>query len=168
MKRFLCPAGRFAAVAAMSASWGCGYSTTRPFRDDIQTVHVAMFASKDFRRELEFSLTEAIAKRVEMDTPYRLARRADADSEISGEILQVRENVLGTDFRTDRPRELGVTIVARWRWKDLRSGEILREYPRFLHTTTYIPPVGETFSTGATRGIEGMAARIVGMMEKEW
>ncbi len=157
-----------AVVMTLSTSLGCSYSTERPFRDDIQSVHVAMFHSKDFRRELEFSLTEAIAKRVEMETPYRLAERGIADSEISGEILVVREHVLGTDFRTDRPREQGLTVVARWRWKDLRTGEILKEYPRFVHTSTYIPPVGETFSTGATRGIEGMAERIVATMENAW
>ncbi len=149
-------------------SGGCGYSTERPFRDDIQTVHVEMFHSKDFRRGLEFQLTEAVAKRVEMETPYRLARRDRADSVLSGEILEVRERTLGSDFLTDRPRETALTIVARWRWKDLRTGELLRDRPRDVFTTTYIPPVGETFRTGSIRGLDGIAAMWVQAMEKPW
>jgi lipopolysaccharide assembly LptE-like protein len=149
-------------------SGGCGYSTERPFRDDIQTVHVEMFHTKDFRREMEFRLTEAVAKRLEMDTPYRIAGRADADSVISGEIISVQQKTLGNDFRTDRPRELALTVVARWNWKDLRSGEMLREYPRMVYTTTYSPPIGEDFDTGALRGLDGLAERVVASMEKSW
>lgn len=147
---------------------GCAYSTQTPFRDDIQTVHVEMFESKDFRRELEFTLSEAVAKRIEMDTPYRLAKRGRADSVLSGEILQVREQTLGTEFDTDLPRETAVTFVARWTWKDLRTGEILREQPRTVFTTTYIPPAGESFRTGTTRGLDALAERIVAAMEKDW
>ena len=155
-------------LAGLVSVSGCSYSTERPFRDDIQTVHVEMFDSKDFRRELEFTLTEAIAKRVEVDTPYRLARREQADSVISGSILEIRQRTLGSDFETDRPRETGVTFVTRWQWKNLQTGEILRDQPRFIYTTTYIPPVGESFDTGAVRGLDGLAARIVADMERNW
>ncbi len=147
---------------------GCGYSTERPFRRDIQTVSVEMFHSRDFRRELEFNLTEALVKRVELDTPYRIATRERADSVISGEILEVQQRTLGTDFDTDLPREIGTTYILRWRWKDLRDGKFLREYPRFVHTTTYIPPVGEDFDTTRVRGIDSLAERMVEAMENDW
>jgi Lipopolysaccharide-assembly len=147
---------------------GCSYSTERPFRDDIQTVSVEMFHTKDFRREFEFNLTEALAKRVELDTPYRVASRERADSVISGEIIQIEQRTLGNDFDTDLPREMGATFVVRWRWKDLRTGEIIRDYPRFVHTTTYIPPVGESINTSRVRGIDRLAERMVEAMEKPW
>lgn len=149
-------------------SGGCAYSTERPFRDDIRTVHVEMFHSKEFRREWEFVLSEAITKRIEMDTPYKVASRERADTVLSGEILEVQERTFGTDFDTDRPRETGTTIVMSWRWKDLRTGELLREFPRTIHTSTYIPPVGETFETGMARGLDGLAEQIVEAMEKPW
>ena len=72
---------------------GCSYSTVRPFPTDIQTVHVEMFQSREFRRELEFRLTEAITKRVEIDTPYRIASRRTADTLLTGEILAVLKNI---------------------------------------------------------------------------
>ena len=148
---------------------GCGYSTDRPFRQDIQTVFVEMLHSKEFRRELEFGLSEAVVKRIEMDTPYKISGRKRADSVLSGEIIEVRQNTLGTDFDTDLPRETGATIVMTWRWKDLRTGEMMRERPRSIYTATYIPPVGETFATGMVRGLDGLAEQVVvEMMESGW
>ncbi len=150
------------------AVMGCGYSTKRPFRTDIQTVHVEMFHSKEFRCELEFRLTEAIGKRIEMDTHYRLAPRQRADAVLSGEILEVENRTLGDDFALGLPREIGSTVVVRVRMQDMRSGEILIERPRLVHRTTYIPPVGETFTQGMTRALDGLAERIVELMELQW
>ena len=153
---------------AMLAATGCGYSTHRPFSTDIQSIHVEMFHSKEFRRELEFRLTEAIVKRIEMDTPYRIAPRNTADAVLTGEILNVDNRTFGDDFDKDLPRETGSTIVVRYRLQDMRSGDILVERPRFVYQTSYIPPVGETFSQGMTRGLEGLAELVVESMESDW
>jgi len=147
---------------------GCGYGTQRPFRTDIKTIHVDMFHSKEFRRELEFRLTEALVKRIEMDTPYRCADRRTADALLSGEILRVKNITLGDEFDTDLPREIGSTAVVRFRLQDMRTGEILTERPRFVFQTSYIPPLGETFSDAMTRSMDGLAESIVEAMESEW
>ena len=147
---------------------GCSYSTVRPFRTDIHTVHVEMFHSKEFRRELEFRLTEAISKRIEMDTPYRLESRSKADAVLTGELLEVRNRTFGDDFSLDQPREIGSSVVVRFRMQDMRSGEILVEHPHLVFQTSYIPPVGETFTQGMTRALDGLAERIVELMETDW
>ncbi len=153
---------------ALTALTGCGYSTQRPFPTDIQTVHVEMLQSKEFRRELEFRLTEAIVKRIELDTPYRIAPRRTADALLSGEILNVENRTFGDDYKTDLPREIGSTIVIRYRFQDLRSGDILIERPRFVYQTSYIPPAGERFNDAMTRGLEGLAEQMVETMESSW
>jgi hypothetical protein len=158
-----------AALGCCGLSSGCGYSAKRPFPSEIQTVHVEMLHSREFRRDLEFHLTEAIIKRIEMDTPYRIANKEQADSVFSGEILEVRQNALGHQFSTGAPREMGASVVMRFRWLDQNTGKILAERPRFVHMDTYIPPVGETFTTGvAIRGLDRMAERIVEAMETDW
>ncbi|MCH9034338.1 MAG: hypothetical protein IID42_07520 [Planctomycetes bacterium] len=151
-----------------AASPGCGYSTKRPFSTDIQSIHVEMFQSKEFRRELEFRLTEAIVKRIEMDTPYRIAPRRTADALMTGEILSVDNRTFGDDFDSDLPREIGSTIVVRFRVQDMRTGEILAQRRRFVYQTSYIPPVGETFDQGMTRGLEGLAEKMVESIESDW
>ncbi len=157
-----------AAIMIIFLASGCSYSTTRPFSADIQTVHVEMFHSKEFRRGLEFRLTESITKRIETDTPYRIARRDKADAVLSGEILSVDNRTFGDDFDNDLPREIGSTIEIRFRLKDMRTGDILLERPRFVYQAAYIPPVGETFSDGMTRGMDGLAQQIVEAMETDW
>ncbi len=147
---------------------GCGYSTKRPFSTDIQTVHVEMFQTREFRRELEFRLTESLIKRIEMDTPYRVAPRGKADALLTGEVLKVENRTFGNDFNTDLPREIGSTVVVRFRLQDLRSGDILVDRPRFVYQTSYIPPVGETFAQGMTRAMDGLAEQMVEAMESPW
>lgn len=147
---------------------GCGYSTARPFRTDLQTIHVDMFHSKEFRRELEFRLTEALVKRLEMDTPYRIAPRRTADAVLTGEILAVDNRTFGADLAFDLPREIGSTVVVRFRLQDMRTGDILVDRPRFVYQTSYIPPVGETFTDGMTRALDGLAEGIVETMELDW
>lgn len=157
-----------AAAAAISLLAGCGYSTQRPFPADVQTVAVEMLESREFRRELEFQLTEAIAKRIEMDCGYRIADVSTADTLFSGEILEVQQRSLGNSFETNQPRETSATIALRYTWKDQRNGRMLVERPRFVFTTSYIPSVGETFQKGMIRGLDGAAEQIVETMETGW
>ncbi|MCG3137066.1 MAG: hypothetical protein HJJLKODD_00908 [Phycisphaerae bacterium] len=147
---------------------GCGYSTQRPFPTTVDTVYVEMFQNRDFRQDLEYQLTEAIAKRIEMDTPYQLATREKAHTMLSGEIVEVRQNVLGNDPRTDLPRETAATFILSYRWQDLRSGKILAERQLFPFTTTYIRPVGESFYDASVRGLDGVAQQLVETMESPW
>lgn len=147
---------------------GCGYTTQRPFPEHVNSVHVEMFHTRDFRRDLEFRLTEAVVKRIEMDTNYRIAARREADTVLSGELVEVRQNTLGNDFRTDLPRETSAAYVISFRWKDLRTGKILVERERFPYVATYIPPVGESFFDGAVRGLDGVAEQLVESMESQW
>jgi len=156
------------AGALVTCASGCGYSARRPFATDIQSVHVEILHSREFRRELEFRLTEAIVKRIEMDTPYRIAPRRTADAVLTGEVLSVQNRTFGDEFDTDLPREIGSTVVIRFRVKDMRSGDILVERPRFVYQTSYIPPVDEGFDEGMTRALDGLAEQIVESMESHW
>jgi hypothetical protein len=165
MRRFSMP---LVIAALVGTATGCGYSTSRPFRTDIQTIYVDMFHSKEFRRELEFRLTEALVKRIERDTPWRIDARTRADVVVSGEILEVKNHTFGDDFQLDRPREIGSMVVVRFRVQDMRNGDILLERPRFVYQTSYIPPAGETFSDGMTRAMDGLAGQIVEAMETGW
>lgn len=147
---------------------GCSYSTQRPFPTDLQTVHVEMFHSREFRRELEFELTEALTKRLEQDTPYRLAPLKTADAVITGEILRVDNRSFGNEYETDLPREIGSTYVIRFRIKDMRTGKILVDRPRFVYQSNYIPSAGEQFEHGQVRAMDHLAELIIETMETPW
>ncbi len=147
---------------------GCGYSGQRPFRRDIMTVNVEPFGSRAFRRRIEIQLTEAIKKRIQMDTPYRLADKDKADSVLTGEVLQVRQGTLGRDFRTNLPRETHLALTVRFEWKDMRSGKVLVKRDRWVQSFEYVRPVKETEFIGLESAINRMAESIVEQMEQDW
>lgn len=163
-------------VVGAGLTAGCGYTADRNavFRtensnkDQIRTVALDIFESKEFRRDLELQLTEALAKRIEGESPFKLAKKERADTILTGEIREVRQATLGRDFRTVTPRETSATIVIAFQWKDLRNGEVLLDRPNFVQTVDYIRPVGEDFYHASQKGIDRLAERIVEEMQSDW
>ncbi len=147
---------------------GCGYSTDRPFRKNVRTVYVDMFQSKTWRRGIEFRLTEAVRKRIDMMSDYRNAPRSQADTILTGEVVAFNQAAFGFDFRTALPRELVGQLVVSFRWKDVRSGEILAEVPRLVQDTNYVASVYETETDALLKAVDGLAVLIVDRMETTW
>jgi hypothetical protein len=147
---------------------GCSYSTDRPFRTDVRTISVKPFGSKEFRRRIEMDLTEAVKKRIMMDTPYKLADEVKADTLLTGEVLEVRQNTLGRDYECNRPREMQLTLIVKFQWKDLRTGKILVQRDRWLQTYDWSRPVGETEWMGIQGAVDRMSETIVEQMETDW
>jgi Lipopolysaccharide-assembly len=154
---------------------GCGYSADRTAvarkansrNDRIRTVALDVFESKEFRRGLELQLTEALAKRLEGETPYKLTDKKRADTLLTGEIKEVRQSTIGRDFKAVRPRETTATLLVSFQWKDLRTGEILVDRPNFVQTVDYIRPLGEDFYHASQRAMDRLAERILEEMESE-
>lgn len=157
-----------AGALVLGVSSGCGYRSDKLFRNDIESVYVEMFESKEFRRDLEFMLTEALKKRIGLETPYRIASREKADTIMRGEVLEERQASFAPDFRTRRPRDQQLTLAVRVQWKDQRNGRMLMEQSELLQAVDYLPPLGETEKFAQEKAIDKLAARIVGKMYDEW
>lgn len=162
------PCLRWAGALLLACTAGCGYQTGGLYRENIRTVYIEMFQSKEFRRGIEFQLTEALRKQIDRATPYRNGPKEKADTVISGEILEWREATLGRDFLTDLPRETAGSLVIRWRWQDMRTGKLLVDEPRFVTTIEYVRPVGETVFHARDEAVNRMARRMVEAMESPW
>jgi len=151
---------------------GCGYTTDSPFPDDVRTVSVPIFhrGRGVFRRDVEFELTEALQKRLQLDTPYRLASRDEADTELTGEIHSIEQQILYWNTNTGVPREIAVTFVVSFQWKDLRTGEIRarRDNMRVMVTRISDSPFNQTFFQSQEEMVNQLAKRIVEHLEFEW
>ncbi len=147
---------------------GCGYRAGGPYRSDIRTVYVEMIGSKEFRRDIEFTLTEAVKKRISMETPYRLAAKEKADTILRAEVLEERQAAFAPDFRSRQPREKQLVLAVQVQWKDLRSGKLLVDQPALLQAADYLPPAGETEEFAQERAIDRLASRIVAKMYESW
>lgn len=159
------------AVASAFMAGGCGYSTASQYPDGIRTVFVPIWARGQdvYRRELEMRLTKAIIQRIEQ-TPYKITTKARADSELTGSLDRIEQDVLSWNPDTGMPNEKRVTLVVSFRWTDLRSGEVIVARKNFRVSRTYISacPVSEDFFQGSEDAINRLAGRIVEQMEKAW
>lgn len=151
---------------------GCGYTMTPPYPANVRTVAVPIWLrGKDvYRRELEFHLTEAVQKRIELDTPYKVTERSRADTLLEGSIDRIDQRVLSWDRDTGRPKEMEMTLVLSFTWTDLRDGRTLAKHSNFPVTATYIPhdPLREDFFQGSEDVLNRAAKRIVEQMESKW
>lgn len=158
----------FGAIGCANYRWG----QQTLYRPDIQTVHVPIFESESFRRELGERLTEAVAKQINLRTPYRVVGRQEADSVLSGRIISAKKNVI-VENEYDVPRVLDTSFVVDVKWVgaqgDLLANNItipLDDYLlRMATASVLIPEAGQSVVTSQQKAIDQLAQQIVSQME---
>lgn len=160
----------FVLVGAAGLSFcGCqGYQNGWPYPQEVQTVYVEMFDTTSFRRGHEFTLTNAICKRIEAHTPYKIiSDRNIADSVLSGK-MGVGSGVLSTDYYSARPIEHETIVSVNVTWKNLNTGELLIEDKAVFAATSYSEPLGQTFEYSVNQAVNKAAVKVVELMETPW
>lgn len=148
---------------------GCqGYQNSWPYPQQIQTVYVEMFDTSSFRRGHEYVLTDAICKRIESQTPYKIVSdRNVADSVLSGQ-LGIGSTVLATDYYSGRPLENETLVNVKVTWKDLKTGSLLIDGEKVFASSSYSPQLGQEFEYSIDRAVNKAAVRVVELMENRW
>ena len=161
-----------AILTAMTALTGCslqGYSTESVYPDGVSTVYVEMFQNQSFRRDIEFDLSDALAKRIETHTPYKVvSNRNRADSVISGYIANADESSLSIERQTGRALEREVILHAVVSWKDMKTGEFLLENHRVNAAASYSQWLNQSFEYASTLAANKLAENIVDQMTIQW
>jgi len=149
---------------------GCsGYSNESLYPQGVGTVYVEMFDNQSFRRGIEFELTDALAKRIEAQTPYKIVTNRDrADTVISGQIVQANESVLTTERQIGRALEKNVELKAVVSWKNLRTGELLIDNKTVTASAGFSEWQSQSFAYASTLAANSLAQRIVEQMEAGW
>jgi hypothetical protein len=157
-------------IASLAGFCGCaGYSNKSLFPEDVGSVYVEMFDNKSFWRGVEYELTDALAKRIEAETPYKIISSRDrADTVISGQIVSIDELWISTERQTGRPLEKEVKVQAVVNWKNLKTGELLINNKSVSASASFSEWQEQGFRYGATLAANNLARRIVELMEKEW
>jgi len=174
-------AGRFAlGISALAAvlcfvlgAGGCGastgYTNSSLFPADVNSVYVEMFDNRSFRRGIEFTLSDALAKRIEATTPYKIVSDRDrADSVIGGQILTISESILTIERNLGRALEKDVTVTAVVNWKNLKDGRLMINSRSVSAHATYSAFQGQDFTYGSTVTANKLAQNIVQLMENQW
>ena len=151
---------------------GCGsdggYHWGGLYRQDVSTVAVPIFTSKDFHRDVEFEVSQALVTKIEEFTPYKVTSRDKADTILEGEIVSIQPLTLTLDPNTNTPQEQDYSIICNFTWKDLRTGKILVSRQNFEQTSTYFGILGEDQYVASQDAAERLALGIVHEMQAAW
>ena len=160
-------------ILAGCAQYRLGY--TGLYRQDIYTVFVPVFESESLRRRLGERMTEAVAKEIELKTPYKLAQGFNADTVLYGRIIEDNKIVI-TENVFDEPRDLAYEMFLEVTWRDrngqilfgpqvVRLPEALQEFGQSVH---FVPEAGQSISTAQLEAISRLAEQVVAQMEMPW
>jgi Lipopolysaccharide-assembly len=146
-----------------------GYSNEPLFPRDVHTVYLKMFDNQSFRRGVEYDLSDALAKRIEVDTPYKIVSSSNrADTTISGQITDIGELALSTDRDTGSVLEKEVELHAVVTWKNLKTGELLINRQPVSASASYSEYQQQDFKYASALAANNLARKIVELMERKW
>lgn len=160
------------AVAATLTGCGqgglAGYQNSWLHPQDISSVYVEMFDSGGFRRGYEFKLTDAVCKRIEAQSPYKIVSdRSLADSILSGTVT-AGSGVVAGDRYTGRPLEREAFVQVRVTWKNLKTGELMLDNEIVYASAGFSEQMGQTFDSSAGAALNKAAQKVVELMEQPW
>jgi hypothetical protein len=168
-------AWRFAVVAMLCgfapgcASYRMGAASLYP--PDIHTVYVPMIESLSYRRYLGERLTEAVVKRIEEVTPFKVVHTPEADSVLECKIVSDSKGMLMTS-PTSELREGLVSFQITVNWIDCRGKALATDasipLPTINQSSNMFPELGQSLTTAQQLVIDKLAKLIVGMMESPW
>jgi hypothetical protein len=170
-----------------------GYTTKPNYDCSIHTVRIPIFKNvlmgDSVTRGLEFQLTQAVVREIELKTPYKVVGPNEpADTELTGTITTYAKVLLNRN-QLNEVREAENDLVVVLEWRDLRTGELLSKPHRIgppppppppgmpppMEPPTlvfarggFIPELGQTTTTSRQQAVNNMAVNIVSMMESPW
>jgi len=154
----------FSGCAEMS-----GYSDEPLFPQDVSSVCLEMFDNQTFRRGVEYELSDALAKRIEVDTPYKLVSSLDrADTVIGGQIISMDIFEISTEREIGRVLEQELELRAMVNWKNLKTGEMLINNQLVNASASYSTYQMQDFKYASTLAANNLAQKIVELMEEKW
>lgn len=146
-----------------------GYSNESMFPKDVRSVYVEMFDNQTFRRGVEYQLSDALAKRIEAQTPYKIVSNSDrTDTVISGQITSIREQALSVERDTGMVLEKQVELRAVVNWENLKTGRMMIDNQTVTATATYSEYQTQEFKYASTLAANNLARKIVELMENQW
>ena len=159
---------------------GCGYNISGVgendpnykwhtlYRDDVHTVAVPTFTNLTYDQGVEFRLTKAVINQLEAQSPYKVVPKERADTILEGEITLARMRTLSNNRSSTVPQEQMYSLIVRFTWRDLRTGQILASRRDFEQTAPFYPTLGEDPFVGEEQNLERLALAIVQQLQADW
>ncbi|AQQ71225.1 hypothetical protein SMSP2_01591 [Limihaloglobus sulfuriphilus] len=161
---FCCLAGFLIGIGGCS-----GYSQGWLFPEEVETVYVEMFDSRDFRRDYEYTLTEAVCKQIEVQTPYKLiADKNRAQTMLYGYISYMSDEILDMERYSGRPIEQEAAVRVVFSWKDMTTGRMYADNVEVIGACSYSDFENQDYSYAAQVAVNDAAKKILQSMQTKW
>jgi hypothetical protein len=166
-------------VAAVLSSVNAGCATYRIgnaelYAPDVTTVYVPMIESDSFRRDLGERLTEAVAKEIELKTPYKVVGTPDADSILAARLVSDTKRVI-VENQNDDPRAVELAMFTQVNWINRRRQPLgpmatipLPPELGVSQTAPMLAEAGQSVAVQQQLAIQRLAEQIVATMEEPW
>lgn len=146
-----------------------GYSNAALFPEDVGSVYLEMFDNSSFRRGIEYTVSDALAKRIEMETPYKIVSSRDrADSVMSGRLVTAGDSILTLERDVGRALEKEVVLTAVVNWKSLKTGRLMINNRTVAAAASYSDFQDQDFTYASAVAANNLARNIVELMENQW
>ena len=149
---------------------GCGYSHQELFPEDVSSITIPVLRNESFYRGVEYDLTEALVKEIELRCPYKVVDSQTAQTQLDGTIVSVEQRMLSRRKEGGMVQEMEVVIVIDFQWKDLRTGKTLRERKGFKTVGRYLParPISQRYELAQHEAVGQTAQAVVNIMRSDW
>ena len=141
---------------------------------NIQTIYIPMVTAPSLSPHLSERITEAVAKEVELRTPYKVARDNFADAVLNIEIIDYKQGINFKD-KWGGPRQDNLEMTAKVELVNRRSLTpecscefSLNQEGVVLGRGSMIPVAGQSTATQQQEAIDRLARCIVNSLEKPW
>jgi hypothetical protein len=144
---------------------GCGYSPGYRLPRGVQEIAVPVFRNETipFRRNIEFDLSRAVKRELQLRSEARLVSEDSADAVLRGTVLEFRQGVL-VESSNGAIEEVGIVVRVGLQLVRTRDQRVLLE--RVVEDmASFSSSAGETIEDSRAEAVQEIARRLVAELE---
>jgi hypothetical protein len=152
------------AVAVTGAIPGCGYSPGFRGPPGVHSIAVPMFNNQTapLRREIEYTLTDAVRKEIQAVSDLRLTNSDDADMSLFGTVREFKEKLV-SEGKHDEKLESSIVIAVDVVVEDYVNAKQWRE--RVTVREPLSVEAGQTLDQATQTALRRLAKKILEQIE---
>jgi len=147
-----------------------GYSSSSLYPKQYQSIAIPIFQNSTMTRDVEFMLTDAIIKEIQVRSPYRVVDKHVAETLLTGTITSMKLSTLSRSRTTGLDNEVLFKVVIDFEWYDQVNGNRIVGRKNFASSAVFIPsrPSSEPLEIGQFAVVQQLASDIVDQMQASW
>ena len=147
-----------------------GYSSSSLYPKQYQSIAIPIFQNSTMTRDVEFMLTDAIIKEIQVRSPYRVVDKHVAETLLTGTITSMNLRTLSRSRTTGLDNEVLFKVVIDFEWYDQVNGNRIVGRKNFASSAVFIPsrPSSEPLEIGQFAVVQQLASDIVDQMQASW